>query len=315
MMSEPSTEKYSPAEWDHLRERFAGSALNKTEIAILGQNAGIAWPFKGKGETPEKYIQYDFEELKSVPGLVGKKSRVRKLMDILRETLAFDDPFSDLAHSLEAESEEDLTFERILNKYNIDPDFPSHLLHFSPEVESLIKREKIETLVELVHYGQKTAPSDIEAKDLKDFLNGLAHKDEKGIANHIPFRPNVWGLHLIEAIGLIAERLPEQAQAHLLSLAGVPLSRQDQAVLETLDREAAEASLATAQGRVAQAKDWFKEESSDLEQAFEREGGPERLFIAINNPNRERLGLALASLSLGYVDHKKPGLFGKLFGR
>jgi hypothetical protein len=315
MMSEPSTEKYTPAEWDHFRERFAGSALKETEVAILGQNAGIAWPFKGVGETPEKYIQYDFEELKSVPGLVGKKSRVRKLMDIMRETLAFDDPFSDLAHSLEAASEEDLTFERILNKYNIDPDFPCHLLYFSAEVELLIQREKIGTLMELVRYGQKTAPSDIEAKDLKDFLNGLAHKDEKGIADHIPFRPNVWGLHLIEAIGLIAERLPKQAQVHLLFLTGSHLNREDEAVLETLDVEAAEAALATGKERVAQAKAWFEEESKELELAFQKDGAPERLFIAINNPERERLGLALASLSLGYVDNKKPGLLGKLFGR
>lgn len=315
MMSDPSIEKYSSAEWEHIRERFSNSILKETEVAILGQNAGVAWPFKGKGETPEKYIQYDFEELHSVPGLVGKKGRVRKLLDIPRETLAFDDPFSDLAHSLEAESEQDFTFERILNKYNIPLNFPAHFLHFSPEVEALIKREKISTLVELVHFGQNAAPDDLESHDLKDFLNGLAHKDEIGIARHIPFRPNVWGLHLIEAIGLIADNLPEPAQAHLLSLTETPLKQQEEAILETVDTESAEASLTAATERVASAREWFKEDSKLLEQAFQTEGAPERLFIAINHPHRERLGLALAKLSLGHIDGKKTGLFGRLFGR
>jgi hypothetical protein len=313
-MSDSSKAKYSPAEWEHIRQRFSNSILKETEVAVLGQNAGISWPFKGKGETPEKYIAYDFEELQSVPGLIGKKSRIHKLIDILRETLAFDDPFSDLAHSLEAESDEDFTFERILTKYSVPLDFPVHLLHFSVEVEALIKREQIRTLVELVHYGQNTAPDDIEAQDLKDFLNSLAHKDETGIANHIPFRPNVWGLHLIEAIGLIAERLPEEAQAHLLSLTGAALRPQEEAILETLDVERADATLAAATDRVAAARDWFQGDAKELQQAFHTKGAPERMFIAINNPERERLGLALAKLSLGYTDHKNPGLFNRLFG-
>ncbi|NBB79413.1 MAG: hypothetical protein GVY36_08205 [Verrucomicrobia bacterium] len=289
--------------------------MKETEMAILGQNAGFSWPFKGSGETPEKYIQYDFEELQSVPGLIGKKSRIRRLFDILRETLAFDDPFSELANSLEAEGETDFTFERILSKYNIPLDFPVHLLHFSPEVEALIKREQIRTLVELVHHGQNSAPDDAEAQDLKDFLNGLAHKDEIGIARHIPFRPNVWGLHLIEAIGLIAEKLPENAQVHLLSLTDARLMPQEEAVLENVDIESAEASLATATDRVAAAQDWFKEESEELEEVRQKEGALDRLFIAINHPERERLGLALAKLTLGCVDDKKSGLFGRLFGR
>lgn len=313
-MSDQSLEKYSSAEWEHFRQRFGDSILKETEMAVLGQNAGFTWPFKGKGESPEKYIQYEFEELQSVPGLVGKKSRIRRLMDILRETLAFDDPFSDLAHSLEAASEVDLTFERILSKYNVPLDFPAHLLSFSPEVESLIKREQISTLVKLVQYGQNAAPDDAEAQDLKDLLNSLAHNDEVGIAKHIPFRPNVWGLHLFEAIGLIAENLPEEAQAHLLSLTGMTLKPQEEAVLESFDEQSAEASLAAATERVAAARDWFKQDSKILEEAFQTEGAPERLFIAINNAHRERLGLALAKLAFGHIHNKKPGLLGRLFG-
>lgn len=120
---------------------------------------------------------------------------------------------------------------------------------------------------------------------------------------------------MIEAVGLIADNLPEPAQAHLLSLTETPLKQQEEAILETVDTESAEASLTAATERVASAREWFKEDSKLLEQAFQTEGAPERLFIAINHPHRERLGLALAKLSLGHIDGKKTGLFGRLFGR
>ena len=55
-MSEASFEKYSAEEWEHIRKRFFNSILNDTEIAKLGQNVGVSWPFKGKGETHSKFI-------------------------------------------------------------------------------------------------------------------------------------------------------------------------------------------------------------------------------------------------------------------
>ena len=66
-MSNSSITKYSAEEWDYIRKRFYNSILNETEIAKLGQNVGISWPFKGTDETPSKYMDYDFEELQSVP--------------------------------------------------------------------------------------------------------------------------------------------------------------------------------------------------------------------------------------------------------
>ncbi len=76
-MTQNTTEKYSAAVWEHLRERFLNSILNDTEIAKLGQNVGVSWPFKGSDETPAKYIRYEFEELNTVPGLIGKKNVCR----------------------------------------------------------------------------------------------------------------------------------------------------------------------------------------------------------------------------------------------
>ena len=87
-MSDSNPEQYSAEEWEHFRNRFFASILVDMDISKLAQNVNISWPFKGSDETPGKYIEYDFEELKSVPGLVNKEKRIHLLMDIFRETLA-----------------------------------------------------------------------------------------------------------------------------------------------------------------------------------------------------------------------------------
>jgi len=314
-MSETPLEKYSAEEWNHIRKRFFNSILNDTEIAKLGQNIGVSWPFKGKGETASKYIEYDFEELQSVPGLVGKKRRIQILMDILRETLAFDDPFSDMVDTVESESEEDDTFERILAKLEIPPSYPTEFIHFEADTKELLKNEDINTLIEIIHFGQKIARNVVVGGDLKSFLNGLAHKDEVGIAKHLPYRRGIRGLHLAEAIGLIAGDLPEAAQLQLLAQASVGLTEEEEALLTKASSLNIEASIKAAAEMVGKVSEWFTAEAADLNQVFSTGGSPERYFIMINDPRRERMALDLAKLHLGIDDNKKSGFLGKLFGR
>ena len=314
-MSEATPEKYSAEEWNHIRQRFFNSILNDTEIAKLGQNVGVSWPFKGKGETASKYIEYDFEELQSVPGLIGKQSRIKALMDILRETLAFDDPFSEMVDTVESASEEDDTFERILAKLEIPTTYPVEFIHFKPETKELLKDEGASTLLEVIHFGQKIARNVVVGGDLKTFLNGLAHKDELGIANHLPYRRGIRGLHLAEAIGLIARDLSEPAQLRLLAQTGLSLTDEETAELSRASELHTAAEIKSAVGQVAKVSDWFATEASDLEQVFATGGSPERYFIMINDPRCERIALELAKLHLEIDDTKKTGFLGKLFGR
>ncbi len=314
-MSETPFEQYSAEEWNHIRKRFFNSILNDTEIAKLGQNVGISWPFKGKGETAAKYVEYDFEELQSVPGLVGKQRRIQTLMDILRETLAFDDPFSDMVDTVEAESEEDDTFERILAKLEIPPSYPSEFVRFEEGTKELLKNEDVNTLIEIVHFGQKIARNIVVGGDLRTFLNGLAHKDEVGISKHLPYRRSVRGLHLAEAIGLIAMDLPEAVQLQLLARAEIGLTEEEEATLSKASSLNVEASIKTAVEKVAKVSEWFVAEAADLKQVFSTGGSPERYFIMIDDPRRERIALELAKLQLGIDDNKKSGFLGKLFGR
>lgn len=315
VMSKENIEHYSEQEWEYIRKRFFNSILNETEIAKLGQNVGVSWPFKGGDETPNKYIEYTFEELNSVPGLVGKKGRIHKLMDILRETLAFDDPFGDMVDTVEEESYEDNTFERILAKLQVPTNYPAKFLQFSEDTKELLKSEELTTLLEVVHFGQKLARNVVVGGDLKTFLNGLAHKDDVGIRKHMPYRRGERGLHLAEAIALVAEGFDESLQLELLHQSGVGLTEEEEAVRKKASKLNTEAQLKLGLEQVKDLCEWFTAEAIDLEQIFNTGGMPERFFLNVNEPRVERLALALSRLHFGIDEQKKGGLFGKLFGR
>ncbi|MFQ3225983.1 MAG: hypothetical protein ACI8Z5_002252 [Lentimonas sp.] len=313
-MIQDTSDKYSAEEWEHLRQRFFSSILNDTEIAVLGQNASISWPFQGSDETPAKYIEYDFEALQSVPGLIGKKSRIKKLMDILRETLAFDDPFSDMANTVEEESAVDDAFERILDKLNIPLTYPAEFIRFSPETRERLKSEGVETLIQTIHFGQNLARNVVIGGDLKSFLNGLAHVDEPSIIKHLPYRRTERKLHLAEAVGLIARDLDGPIQLELLSQAGVSLTDDEEALRERASQEVIDAALKQAMARFDALCTWFTKEAADLELICKTSGGVERYFIAINEPREERVAAVLARAKFGIPASERRGFLGKISG-
>jgi hypothetical protein len=67
-------------------------------------------------------------------------------MDILRETLAFDDPFSDMVETVESESREDDTFERILTKLEIPPQLSARIYSFPSGHEGTPQKRGCENL-------------------------------------------------------------------------------------------------------------------------------------------------------------------------
>lgn len=314
-MTKTNMKKYSAAEWDHIRKRFYNSILNETEIAKLGQNVGISWPFKGGDETAAKYIDFEFEELQSVPGLVGKMSRIKLLMDILRETLAFDDPFGDMVDTVESESEEDDTFKRILEKMEIPRDYPAEFLHFSKDTEELLKNEEVDTLMECVQFGQKIARSAVIGGDLKSFLNSLAHKDEQSMAKHMPCRRGERGLHLAEAIGLICASLDTPTKLHLLQKGGIPLTEEEMRTLDSASQLDVEASVKHSLDKIARVAEWFADEVPALKEAFAEGGSPERYFISINDARIERMAVELSRMKLAPEEEKKSGFLGRIFRR
>ena len=93
-MSEP---KFTEKDWDEVRTAFASSIMVDTQVSSLAQNLdGPTWPVKSKDETPAKYIDLSYGEALELLALKGQSAeKLDLLISILKETLAFDNPFGD----------------------------------------------------------------------------------------------------------------------------------------------------------------------------------------------------------------------------
>src|SRR6185295_8528945 len=96
--------KSTAKEWDEVRTAFASSIMVDTALSSLAQNLdGPDWPIKGKDETPAKYIDLTFDEVIELLQLKGQKpDRIDQLVGLLKETLAFDNPFGEMVEQTKA---------------------------------------------------------------------------------------------------------------------------------------------------------------------------------------------------------------------
>ena len=308
-MTTETPKKYSDEEWEHFRQRFSDSILKTTEIAELGRSVGVSWPFKS--ETPEKYIKFSFEELQSVPGLIGKKKRVNDLMDIFREILAFDDPFSDMMDTVEQKNKEDRIYERVLKKLEIPEDYPVKLMFFSEDSKKSLHQNGIKTLIEAIRFGKRSSAKNGHDNDLQSFINGLALINEATIRKHLPFRVGQLGLHLPEAIGLMVSNLDQPIRYGLLRQAGVSLTDSESSVLEKSEPNL-EASLKVVSMLFNELCSWFETQTAELKQLCSEPESIERYFLPINDAEIERISIALSIIHFGTPQGDKTSILKKV---
>jgi hypothetical protein len=187
-------------DWDEVRKAFSSSIMVDTALTSLAQNLdGPDWPIAG--ETPANYIDLTFEEMRewlAVKGLPPDNGDL--LVSILRDTLAFDNPFGEMVAQNEAAAERDNQLLKNMAKLGIPQEFPVGLLALSPDTMEFCRSENIETLGGLGLFAQTMSQSVIVGGDFRKLLNSLSHIDESGIAEVLPFRPGEPGLHLVEAL-------------------------------------------------------------------------------------------------------------------
>ena len=314
-MSTADSDQYGEATWDDLRHRFGDSPLKDMELANLGQNAGISWPFKGSGETPAKYLGYTFEELQSVPGLIGKKSRIKALFNILIETLAFDDPFGEMADRVEAGEIKDETVEQHLRQLEIPRDFPLGLICLGPETIERLEQADALTLGDGIDLSEKGDPLNPLSEEFEGLLRAIGNKDEETMTRFLPYRKGGRGLHLAEAISSIAEKLANPLKFTLMENCGFELEGTEREEKDRMSSEQKEECLKCALDELEALETWFSEEVRELKAIFSSEDRPERFFLALDDPARERLAIELAEHQWGRKGSKKGGFFGRLFGK
>jgi hypothetical protein len=143
-MPEP---KFTEKDWDEVRTAFASSIMVDTQISSLAQNLdGPTWPVKTKDETPAKYIDLSYGEALELLALKGQSAdKLDLLISILKETLAFDNPFGDMVEQTEAASARDNPLLKNMARSNDPRDFPDLAHGARPDTVEFCKLEHLKT--------------------------------------------------------------------------------------------------------------------------------------------------------------------------
>ena len=319
--------KFSKTEWDEIRKKFHHSIMADTSLVSLAQNLDTKeWPHKAEDEKPSKYIDFEYDELLMLPEIAGSSDRADHLIGILKETLAFDDPFGDMVAQVEETASKENPILKTLGRLGIPEDYPLMLANFSEGTRMVCASEGVKTIGGFANLGQQMSTRVVLGGDFRTALNALTHGDEEGIGHFLPFRKGSTGLHLAEAIGLVAAGLPRADQLSLGKYYGAKLSPTDTGLAKSLSKDQVEKFESMLRGTVQAALDWFKDGKAALTKHISDGGTYERYFVVINDPAREAIAVRLTSnlikveakaapAAAAPAEGKKSGVFGRLFGK
>ena len=316
--------KFNTTEWDEIRKKFRHSIMADTSLVSLAQNLDTTeWPHAGPEEKPAKYIDFTYEELLLMPEIAGSGDKADHLIGILKETLAFDDPFGEMVAEVEKTSAKENPILRTLGRLSIPEDYPLLLANFSEGTRLVCSSESIKTIGGFANLGQQMSTRVVLGGDFRTALNALTHGDEEGIAQFLPYRKGSTGLHLAEAIGLIAAGLPRADQLALAKSYGAKLNTADTASAKALTKEQVEKLESGLRPTVLAALDWFKDGKAALVQYLSDGSTYARYFAVINDHAREAIAVRLTSAVVKVepkaaataTDEKKGGMFSRLFGK
>jgi hypothetical protein len=299
--------KYGPADWDAVRRSFATSIMVDTALSSLAQNLDMPdWPFKGPTETPSKYIDLSYEELSRMPGFSGQTARIDQLVSILKETLAFDEPFGDMVADSSKGSDKDNPILKNLNKLGISEDFPMALVALTAETREFCTLEKLATLKEFAIFAQNMAQSVIVGGDFRALLNALSHIDESTLAMYLPYRPGAKGLHLIEGLALAVRAYPSETRCGLAKAFGARLGAEDAAAADTASQLEVEGAGKVLAEHTASYIEYFQTDLAHLQAQVNEGIALGRLATVLNDPVVESVVTSLIKPYLAFPTAKAP---------
>lgn len=312
----PPPNRHTAREWDEIRRAFCSSILVDTSLNSLAQNLeGRDWPVKGPDEKPSAYLDLEFSELVEMLALRGQPPSVAdQLIDILKETLSFDDPFGDMVVQTPEVVAAENPLSKNLVKLKINPEFPVGLTALTPETLAFCKLEKITTLGEFALTAQRMAGSVVVGGDFRALLNALSHVDERTIARFLPFRVGDKGLHYMEGLAQAVAAQPEAVQASLAAGLGFGLSKKQQELAATVSREASLAARTVINERAAELRKYCDEDHAALVKSIADGASPRSLVAILANPVVEAVVADMITPVSAKTEKSGGGFFGKLFG-
>jgi hypothetical protein len=292
-MSTPET-KCTAKDWDEVRMGFQTSIMVDTPLSSLAQNLDAPdWPIAGKEETPAKYVDLSFEDLRLLPGINDHPERIDQLVAILRETLLFDNPFGDMvAQTAEAADRENPLLKN-LEKLGIPVNFPITATRVSADTKEFCALEQIQTLGEFAKFAQSMPPQVIVGGDFRTLLNALAHVNEAVLAQMLPFRAGAKGLHLAEALGQLADSLPAGRRLALFKRWGGKPTPEQAAQVAPLEKGELKQLEADVRARAVPLLEIFADEVRALRAAPAADAALVRMLAVLGDPVREKIAAEL----------------------
>lgn len=283
------------AKWNELRHQVGLSSFAGVKIRILAQNVGMKWAWKSLDAAPEAYLDYSFEQLQALPGFAGNPARVRGFIAILERTLEFEMPFRDMITSGGRKDSEEVL--RLLAPLDLPPEWPVHLIPLQESERKLYQSDGVETLQDLILFLRKLAQSVVLNGAFRRLLNSLVERDEGGLAEFLPIRPGSKGLHLAQAIGLMAGMLSEEEKAVAIRHSGLGPSAEEAAILRKLSPGTQKDVATEVQRRLEEVLARFPDERDRLHAT----SAPslERFLMPLEHSDRERLAIACLLLTTG----------------
>lgn len=313
-----STARYSAKEWDEVRMAFGASILVDTSLTSLAQNLeGTNWPLSGREEVPATYIDLSFADMRERLALLGQPPRVAdQLIDILKETLAFDDPFAEMVTQTESASVADNPLVKNLAKLKIPADFPITLTALPAETLLFCRLENITTLGELALTAQRMAGSVIVGGDFRSLLNALSNVDERTLARLLPFRPGSKGLHYIEGLAQGVGAQPVAIQAALAKQLKQELPEAAEEMAGAVsDKELAQAKT-TLRAHAAALRGFCEEDYKELQAQMAAGASPRRLVAVLGDPAIEAVVADLITpVPVAAQPQPRTGFFARLLHR
>jgi len=308
------------AEWDATRKRFMNSMMVNTEIYKLAQNIDANWPLRGKDEVPLKYLPLPYAEVIETPGIAEKPERLGLLISILNETMAFDDPFGEMAEHVDSSSKKDDSALKTLQGLKIPEDFPIAFCNLSEETKRFCADEELETIGAFIRFSQNMAQSVVVGGDFRNFLNSFVHRDERAIATFLPTRPGREGVFLAEALGMAVAALSKPDYLAMLEEFGGEPSADDRKDVRRYSATERTHARERFEKKVRSILEYFGTEADRLRDLYaEGPSAVERYFVPLDHPNRERIAAGIARRALDVEDspraEKRRGFFSRLFGR
>jgi hypothetical protein len=292
--------------WDKARAAFANSALVDTPLASLAQDLDVPpWPVKSPDETPAAYIYLPYSQ--AVAALAARglpPTQLGALITLLNDTNAFDQPFADMMEDVQAPVagaiDADSPLFKNLAKLELREDFPLSLSALSEGTIELCRGENVDTLGGFVAFASRLSQSVIVGGDFRELLNALAQKDEATLARLLPMRPGTPGLHLREALALVARTLAPNVRAGVLGKPSV-----------------VPPAVAT---RIERLITYFASEAAALRQAAASGTPANRLVAGLDDPALEGviavlLAPHLPAAAAPVAPPPKRSFFSRLFGR